>query len=131
MHLDLFEHPELIPTHVQSILDKHSGIDCTYGDCDKLVAALNEVGYTCDYSLDAEPFNLHKIESKDINKMNLLELEWCIDENQRLSKFYKDKVESGILNYLFSQMVALTTVAAAQNQIYHLKWILNRDKQDY
>jgi hypothetical protein len=126
MHIDLFEHPELIPTHVQSILDQHSGIDCTYESCNKLIAALNEVGYTCEYYLDSEPFNLHKVENKDIDKMNLLELEWCIDENQRLSNFYKSKVESGILSYLFSQMVALTTVAAAQNRIYHLKQCLTK-----
>lgn len=58
---DLFETPHLLPLEVQNILILFSEMDNTYEDCEKLVKALNEVGYTCEYYLDAEPFNLHKI----------------------------------------------------------------------
>jgi hypothetical protein len=129
MHLDLFEHPELIPTHVQSILDKHSGMDCTYGDCDKLVADLNAVGYDCDFDLNAELYNLRKVEDKEIDRMNFLELEQTIDECQRLCSYYEKKAQDGQgnLSELIKYGIAVSTKTAAKHRIDHLKWILNRE----
>lgn len=59
--VDLFEHPELLPLEVQGVIDKFSESENDYADCAKLVEELNDVGYTCDYGLDAEPYNLRKI----------------------------------------------------------------------
>ena len=133
MYLDLFEHPELIPTHVQSILDKHSGIDCTYGDCDKLVAELNLVGYTCDYDLNAEPYDLRKVKQKEIERMDFLELEQTIDECQQLCSYYEKKAQDGEgnLSELIKYGIAVSTKNAAKHRIDYLKWILNRDKQTH
>lgn len=133
MHLDLFEHPELIPTHVQSILDKHSGMDCTYGDCSKLVADLNAVGYTCDFDLNAELYNLCKVEDKEINRMNFLELEQTIDECQRLCSYYEKRAQNGEgnLSELLKYGIAVSTQIAARNRIDHLNYIFNRDKQTH
>jgi hypothetical protein len=58
---DLFENPELLPIEVQEILEKYSEMDNSYETCSELVRELNSVGYTCDYGLDAEPFELRKI----------------------------------------------------------------------
>jgi hypothetical protein len=54
--MDLFDHYDTLPPKVKKILDKFG--DNTYDSCSKLVARLNKVGYTCDYYLDAEPYNL-------------------------------------------------------------------------
>lgn len=59
---DLFNKVETLPQEVQDILEKHSkewGED--YGACRALVTDLEAVGYTCEYYLDAAPFNLQKI----------------------------------------------------------------------
>jgi len=32
-----------------------------YEDCDLLIQKLNAVGYTCEYGLDAVPYNLTKL----------------------------------------------------------------------
>ena len=36
-------------------------MDNTYEDCRKLVDELESVGWTCDYYLDAEPYDLRPI----------------------------------------------------------------------
>lgn len=59
---DLFETPELLPQEVQDILSKYAELDETYENCEKLISELNEVGYTCDYGLDAVPYELEKLE---------------------------------------------------------------------
>lgn len=59
--IDLFEQPQLLPPEVVDVLNEFSLADNTYENCEKLVQALKPLGYTCDYELDAEPFNLRKI----------------------------------------------------------------------
>lgn len=60
--IDLFEFPELLPREVINILSDFSRTDtCSYEDCAKLISDLNEVGYTCEYGLDASPYNLTKL----------------------------------------------------------------------
>jgi hypothetical protein len=58
---DLFSTPELLPLEVQAILDKYEESDFNYESCGNLVDELEEVGYTCDYGLDATPFDLRLI----------------------------------------------------------------------
>jgi len=57
---DLFDHPELQPSIVQSVLEIY-GCPVNYDDCDELVQKLNEIGWTCEYGLDANPYNLSKL----------------------------------------------------------------------
>ena len=59
--IDLFEHYDSLPIEVRVILDKYSEMDYTYETCSNLVDDLNEVGFSCSYGLDAEPFGLHKL----------------------------------------------------------------------
>jgi hypothetical protein len=61
---DLFETPELIPDNVRAILDKYCDNDeLTYNQCAKMLAEVQELGYTFDYYLDAVPYDLRKIET--------------------------------------------------------------------
>ena len=60
--IDLFETPELIPSSVTQVLntfDEDNG--CTYKELDRLLAELKPLGYSFDYGLDAEPYELQKI----------------------------------------------------------------------
>ena len=76
---DLFESYEDLPISVLKILEKFETREQTYDTCGELVSELNKVGYTCEYYLDAVPFNLQKIEGFWIKKFvekidfNLLE----------------------------------------------------------
>lgn len=60
---DLFETPELIPSDVQAILESFNEDDFTnsYQDLERLLKLIEPLGYTFDYSLDAEPYGLRPI----------------------------------------------------------------------
>ena len=58
---DLFEDYKKLPQNVKTILDKYSEMDNTYEKCKELIKELENIGYTCDYGLDASPFELKKI----------------------------------------------------------------------
>jgi hypothetical protein len=55
---DLFDTPELLPIEVQNVLEEFSYKDQTYENCQQLIAALEPLGYTCDYDLSGTPFGL-------------------------------------------------------------------------
>lgn len=58
---DLFEDVESLPQDVQDLLDDNSTMELDYENCIRLVSELEKLGYTCEYDLDAVPFNLKKI----------------------------------------------------------------------
>jgi len=58
---DLFERPEELPQEVQDVINSFAQADTTYETCDNLIEALNKVGYTCEYGLDAVPYDLMKL----------------------------------------------------------------------
>lgn len=67
---DLFETPELIPSEVQAILETFDeDTSNTYLELDRLVNELENIGYTFDYYLDADPYGLRP------NNVRLEELE--------------------------------------------------------
>jgi hypothetical protein len=55
---DLFETPGLIPDNVISVINTFE--DNTYEECERIKNELEQIGYTFEYGLDAEPFNLRK-----------------------------------------------------------------------
>jgi hypothetical protein len=59
---DLFETPELIPHEVQAVLDTFSDEASSYWELERILNQVEKLGYTFEYGLDAEPFNLRKIE---------------------------------------------------------------------
>ena len=61
--IDLFEDFDNLPSDVQAIIMKFEDSEQDYNNCQALVEALEEVGYTCEYGLTAVPYNLRKIEN--------------------------------------------------------------------
>jgi hypothetical protein len=59
--MDLFEKYDELPLEVLAIIEKYGDMDETYENCYNMVTELESVGYTCDYYLDAVPFDLRKI----------------------------------------------------------------------
>jgi hypothetical protein len=57
---DLFETPEKLPTEIQAILSDFSEREQTYENCQQLEQALKPHGYTFEWGLDAEPYDLRK-----------------------------------------------------------------------
>lgn len=62
---DYFEYPELIPPNVQNVLNKYehalvNGI--LYEELDQMHEEMEEIGWTFEYYLDAEPYNLKPIQ---------------------------------------------------------------------
>lgn len=67
---DLFEHWELIPQNVVEVLEtcydgKNENIG--YKELEQLQKKLNLIGYTLDYGLDAQPFDLRKIKEYNLD----------------------------------------------------------------
>ena len=63
---DLFEHYEDQPAYLKIICDKwqqkleEDGLD--YKNCKSFLNEVEKIGYTFEYGLDAEPFNLRKLD---------------------------------------------------------------------
>lgn len=55
---DLFEDLESLPIEVQNVLNEFAHKEQTYENCQQLIAALEPLGYSCDYDLSGTPFNL-------------------------------------------------------------------------
>jgi hypothetical protein len=62
--MDLLENFEALPIEVQNLINSF-GDDFTYDKCDSLLIALSPLGYTFEYGLDAQPYNLTKIPTVD------------------------------------------------------------------
>jgi len=63
--VDLFEYPEAWPEDLKAMIEKWNQVACdgfTYTDCEEFDRDLKTIGFTIDYDLSAEPFDLHKIE---------------------------------------------------------------------
>lgn len=58
---DMFEYLEEVPQAVRNVIGKFENSDGDYSDCKQLVLDLLELGWTCEYYLDAEPYNLRKL----------------------------------------------------------------------
>jgi len=56
---DLFDNYESLPELVKEVILTFS--DNSYAECVRLEAELKQLGYTFDWGLDAEPFNLRLI----------------------------------------------------------------------
>ena len=59
---DLFEKDfSELPAELVEVLNNHLNDDFNYTNCSDLVYDLEQIGYTCEYGLGAEPFNLRKL----------------------------------------------------------------------
>ena len=60
-NLDLFEQQESLPQEVKDVLEKYKDFNPTYDECRAMLKDMEAIGYTFDFYLDAEPYNLRKI----------------------------------------------------------------------
>lgn len=58
---DLFEFQENLPIEVREIIFQFENSNLSYEDCKIFVCELEKVGYSCEYGLDASPYNLKKL----------------------------------------------------------------------
>ena len=58
---DLFETPELIPDPIKEILGSFDENKDPYKELDRVKNECEQHGYTFDYYLDADPYNLRKL----------------------------------------------------------------------
>jgi hypothetical protein len=70
--VDLFEDYENIPAKVQKVLDENSVAfeDGNYMDLEKAVKELEKIGYTFEYGLDGEAYDLRKIGQKGKSELD-------------------------------------------------------------
>ena len=61
---DLFETPELIPENVQLVLYSFDEDADSYKELARILKLVEDLGYTFDYYLDAEPYGLRPINIK-------------------------------------------------------------------
>jgi hypothetical protein len=59
--MDLFEDYENLPAEVTAILEKFDSDVLSYKNCENLISELEKIGYSCEYDLSGELFNLIKI----------------------------------------------------------------------
>lgn len=59
--IDLFEHFETLPKELQHVLTKYEQYDNDYNVVAAMQAECEALGYTFDYYLDAEPYNLREL----------------------------------------------------------------------
>lgn len=65
--MDNFANYKNLPLEVQAVLDKHSGDDETYATCQELQDELEQIGWKCEWGLDAVPYFLRKIRKPKSN----------------------------------------------------------------
>jgi hypothetical protein len=57
--MDLLENYELLPEPVQKVLLSFE--DCTYTECQRIISELEALGYTAEYDLSGELYDLRRI----------------------------------------------------------------------
>lgn len=61
--IDLFQHIERLPKNIQYTVERYTDSDSfSYDDCQAMLIDMESQGYTFDYGLDAEPFNLKRMQ---------------------------------------------------------------------
>lgn len=67
---DLFKNPELLPTELQTLLNNFASQENDYSTCANLLKECEAIGYTFEYGLDAEPFNLRVQTLREVTGLN-------------------------------------------------------------
>lgn len=70
--IDLFEHPELLPQVIQVLITGFDFDEDAYAECKKLEKLLLSHGYTFEWGLDGEPFNLNRVSECEIGDWAML-----------------------------------------------------------
>lgn len=59
--IDLFVEYETLPAEVQALIDKYVTCDSSWANCEALEAELKPLGYTFEWGMSGEPYDLRKI----------------------------------------------------------------------
>jgi hypothetical protein len=60
--IDLFQHIERLPKNIQYTIERYTDSDSfSYDDCRAMLVDMESQGYTFEYGLDAEPYNLKRM----------------------------------------------------------------------
>jgi hypothetical protein len=65
---DLFETPDLIPENIKSVINTFDESVDSYVELRRLVNEVEELGYTFDFYLNAEPYGLRPV-GVDLNEL--------------------------------------------------------------
>jgi len=79
--MDLFETPEVLPELVQHVLIAYEQKENTYSDCEQLLHALQSLGYTFEYGLDAIPSDLREMTEEEKRQYNTF-IDWLHTSDQ-------------------------------------------------
>ena len=61
--IDLFQHVERLPKNIQYTIERYTNSDSfSYDDCRAMLEDMESQGYTFEYGLDAEPYNLKRMQ---------------------------------------------------------------------
>ena len=97
MEKDLFETPELLPKEVRTIVENFNMDEQSYETCETLIKELNKVGYTCEYGLDAMPYDLRKLKQismrRNAEKVSVLRTDIINDIKDYMSSKHLEQIE--------------------------------------
>ncbi|MFN5417956.1 MAG: hypothetical protein ACK5B9_12935 [Flavobacteriia bacterium] len=92
--IDLFNNFEVLPIEIQDILQWYSLLDNDYQKCKDLLNELKPFGYTFDYGLDAQPYNLQPMkETKIFELKNNSWIETEFNEESKQICLYDDALK--------------------------------------
>jgi len=61
--IDLFQHVDRLPKNIKYTIERYTDSDSfSYDDCRAMLEDMENQGYTFEYGLDAEPFNLKRMQ---------------------------------------------------------------------
>ena len=93
---DLFEFPELIPDTIQAIMDSAGENEDLYKECGRMQDLMRPLGYTFNFGLDGEPYDLRKITEDEKEEYLHKEAKELLDEMGL--KLSLDEINLSILN---------------------------------
>lgn len=99
--VDLFEDYEDQPEEVSEILSKYELEDNDYDILEQLLGELEEVGYTFEYGLDGEPYDLRKIGQRGKSEFYAKggKLQIVKDEDKNKGKLFYERFDGAIGSY--------------------------------
>lgn len=87
-NIDLFEHYDKQPAKLSKIVEKYSSDESDYSDTEKFLKEVEAIGYTFDYGLDNEPYNLRKIGTQGNTEL--------MKEGGGVDKVKEQKISNGL-----------------------------------
>ena len=109
--IDLFEDYENIPANVQSILNKYEDafMDGDYKELQKALTQLKKVGYTFEYDLDGQAYDLRPIGTKGKSEMNTFENGGGMEGKKSVKSYFAsinlDKLPAQAKDYINTQIL--------------------------